>query len=221
MLDAFEVLMPAFKERVRGRLRPVLGASCGALLLDGAAPNGSLVPALYDELELYLQAAGISCLRVSGRPDGSVTRRARELLASVIQLRSIGVERVILVVYSNIPLPSVEHASTDTLVDFLGQVIEQSATMSGMLGAVRSLVASVRVVADSVVGVATLVPAYNGPHIDPVRQRMRRSLRLITPPDFEGSSTAFDGDAAPATPIQSALLLSLRKPTDPQPNQHR
>lgn len=76
MLDAFEVLMPAFKERVRGKLRPVLGARCEVLLLDGGAANGSLVASLFDELELYLQAAGMTCLRVAGQPHSGVARDA-------------------------------------------------------------------------------------------------------------------------------------------------
>src|SRR5579885_1157606 len=114
MLDAFDVLMPAFKDRVRGRLRPVLGARCGALLLGGGITGASSPDALIEELELYLQAAGITCLWVPGKAHATVARRARELLASVTQLRSIGIERVILIVSADARLPDPAEVSAET-----------------------------------------------------------------------------------------------------------
>jgi hypothetical protein len=216
MLEAFDVLMPAFNDRVRGRVHPVLGARCGALVLDGGVTSGSLHASLYDELELYLQAAGITCLRVPGQPYEGVARHARELLASVNQLRSIGVERVILIVSSCTTLPDPAHASSDALADFLGFIAEQSQTMPALLRAVRSLVSGVRIVADCVVGVATLVPAYSTP-VSRRARRKRASLRLMSPQaELDGTSDAFNADTVPPTQSRPALLLALPDPKDPR-----
>ncbi|HEV8193355.1 MAG TPA: hypothetical protein VGP82_17975 [Ktedonobacterales bacterium] len=209
MLDAFDVLMPAFRDRVRGKLRPVLGSRCGALLLDGTAGRSGSA-ALYDELELYLQAAGITCLRVSGLPYEGVARRARELLASVTQLRSLGVERIILIVSSDNTLPDRVHASSDTLADFLSFIVEQSQTMTALLRAVRSLVSGVRVVADSVVGVATLVPAYST-SAPGHAGRKRSSLQLMRP-QAQLDATSEVLDAAPSPPAQNRPVLLLDLP---------
>jgi hypothetical protein len=202
-------------------LRPVLGARCGALLLDGGAASGSFHASLYDELELYLQAAGITCLRVPGQPYEGVARHARELLASVNQLRSIGVERVILIVSSDTTLPDPAHASSDALAHFLGFIAEQSQTMPALLRAVRSLVTGVRIVADSVVGVATLVPAYSAPIVRRTR-RKRASLRLMRPQaELDGTGDALDGDIAQPTLSRPALLLALPDAKDLRQDRRR
>jgi hypothetical protein len=208
MLDAFDVVMPALKERVRGSLRPVFGGKYGAVLLDTAQANGPFLAALYDELELYFQGAGVTTLRLMGQHERGVAHRTRELLASVMLLRSIGVEQVILIVSADTPLPDPSQVATATMADFLRIVAERGQTLPDVFQAVRSLIAGIRVVADSVIGVATLVSADASQH-DRDTRRKRPPLQLVRSGDDEAATSPFATEAMPPVLARPTLLLRV------------
>lgn len=223
MLDTFNVLMPTLKHPIRGRVRPVLGARCGVILLQGGVSTET-ISLFCDELELYLQAAHITCLSIPGNRSSGVAWRARELLAGVTQLRSIGIDRVVLVVISDMRLPDLESTQSNTLLDLLGALVNQSPTMPSLLKAVRSLVMSVRIVAESVAGVATLAPTYSTHAVSQNKRRQPASLRLMRPNEVTRPSPdcAERHDAALASQgSQPAILFALPDPLDAQHTRQR
>lgn len=166
MFEALPVVIPTLRDVARGTLRPATatthdeetaGARTAAILLDPRTSGGPALGALYDELELYLQAANIASLRLHSRGKSTVTQMF-DILASVTLLRSHGCERVILVVAAEGALPSWERARAKTLASLLDVMRRQhSGTARELIGAIDDLVTTIRSVADSVVGVATVL----------------------------------------------------------------
>lgn len=205
MLDTFHVIVPALDQPMPGVLRPVEGPTAGVLLLDGTADHAPLVPHLFTELELYLHAAELATLRLSIPPHASIGRRVSTVLGSVSLLRSMGAMRVVVITSALDPLASWEEARAGTLAEFM-QRTEQGRALPEIVEVVRHLVTTIRQVADSTVGVATLLahpdlagasPAAVAPLSRPIRGTRRRT--------FEQTNATTMG----TRPSPAALLLPL------------
>lgn len=220
MFQALPVVIPTLRDIARGTLRPAepaddaqaaAEAHTGAILLDARAPGIPALGALYDELELYLQAANIASLRLHRRGERTVTQML-DILAGVTLLRSHGCQRVILVVAAEGTLPSWERARAETLASLLDLVRRQhSGTARELIGAIADLVKTIRVVADSVTGVATiLVPAAapggsHGSHGSHGSRSVRAAWR---------SQAAVQEPSSQPDGLPKALMLPLREGDD-------
>ena len=219
MFEPLPVVIPTLRDVARGTLRPAEPAETteatspartAAILLDAHTPDMPALGALYDELELYLQAVGIASLRLHRRRESTVTQMF-DILASVTLLRSHGCERVILVAAAEGTLPSWEQARAETLASLLDLVRRQhSGTARELIGAIADLVKTIRIVADSVAGVATILIAPTSPGAPRAAVRRQRSAypRTATPDD------ARDATLPQAAGSPQALALSLSAGTD-------
>lgn len=156
MFDAFDVVVPTLDRRLPGILRPVDGPSAGVLLLDGTGKRTPLVSRLFDELELYLQAIDLVTLRISISPSAHMGKRVSGVLGSVSLLRSMGVTRVLLITSALDPLATREEITASTLAGLV-DLAAQGHALPEIIQIVRDLTTTIRDVADSVIGVATLL----------------------------------------------------------------
>lgn len=227
--EALDVIMPVLNHRILGRLRPVTtGEVHGAVLfLTPGLAASPVAQAICDEIDLYLHARGLLTLRVAGETHLGARQRARELLAGVTFLLSCGVRQVVLVLAAEAPLAEPKRVSAETLADLLEELGRQDPRGLDILRAVQSMVSGIRIVCDSVVGVATILPERAARVHAHARQRQRQRMRLLTSAASSiasKSQTATDaaaslnaqGDTAPPPPVQSppALLLALPEASD-------
>lgn len=171
MFEALPVVIPTLRDVARGTLRPAASVPrdlvataelpgempTAAILLDAATPSSATTGALYDELELYLQAAHIESLRLHRRRRGT-TAQMLDILACVTLLRSRGCRRVILILAVEGAVPPWEPSRAETLAGMLKVVRRHhSSTATELIGAIEDLVKTIRSVADTVIGVATVL----------------------------------------------------------------
>lgn len=208
MFDAFDVVVPTLDRRLSGVLRPVDGPSAGVLLLDGTGKRAPLVPGLFDELELYLQAIGLVTLRVSISPSAQMSKRVSVVLGSVSLLRSMGATRVLLITSALDTLATREEIRASTLAGLV-DLAAQDHALPEIIRIVRDLTSTIRDVADSVIGVATLLAC---PTSAPA------PLPLMRPPARKRTFKAIDKVVDDAIPLASppALLLALPSGNDQQ-----
>jgi hypothetical protein len=164
MLEALPVVIPTLNDVARGTLRPVeiddagaTDAHTAAILLDARTSSAPALGSLYGELELYLQAANISTLRLHRRGRSTVSQML-DIIAGVTLLHSRGCQQVILIVAADGALPRWERSRAETLASLLKLIRRHhSGTARELIGAIEDLVKNIRVVADSVAGVATIL----------------------------------------------------------------
>lgn len=215
MFEALPVVIPTMRDVARGTLRPVgnsddaataAGARTAAILLDARTPGMPALGAVYGELELYLQAANIASLRLPRRSEGTVALML-DILAGVTLLRSHGCERVILIVAAEGAAPSWQQSHAQSLARLLDLIRRQhGGSAQELIGAIGDLVKTIRVVADSVIGVATVLMAE--PRVPQAGgSRVARNNWLST-----GDTRVSSPPAPSASP--KALLLPLRGSDD-------
>lgn len=233
MFETLPVVIPTLRDVARGTLRPPTPANAhdagprtptAAILLDAAAPDAAAVRTLYEELELYLQAASIATLRLHRRQRSSLAQML-DILAAVTLLRSQGYQRVILIVAAEGVIPRWERSRGETLAGMLAIVRRHhSGSAVELIGAIEDLVTSIRTVADSVIGVATILVRTPGltstraAKIEaasrPNRPGSRRSLvraraispRAVSPPPSSSSSSS---SSSSPTGSPEALAISF------------
>ncbi|HEX6799155.1 MAG TPA: hypothetical protein VF116_15710 [Ktedonobacterales bacterium] len=211
MFEVLPVVIPTLRDVARGTLRPAeppndaaatAAARTAVILMDARSAGMPALGALYDELELYLQAANIASLRLHRRGESAVTQMF-DILASVTLLRSHGCRRVILLVAAEGTFRSWEQSRAETLASLLDLVrLQHSGTARELIGAIADLVKTIRIVADSVAGVATiLVPASSshGPRVPHGAQAT-----------WQASAAAREASTQPAR-SPKALVLPLRE----------
>lgn len=195
MLDALHVVVPTLDRRLPGVLRPVAGPRAGVLLLDGTGAQAPLVSRLYAELELYLQSMDLVTLRLTIAPGAKMNRRVSGVLGGVSLLRSMGAAHVLLITSALDPIATREEVSAGTL-DSMVDLATQGHALPEIIQIVRDLTITIRDVADSVIGVATLLAHPTFAPTSPPLVRLRKRT-------FETAE-----EAAPAA-SPPALLLSL------------
>jgi hypothetical protein len=155
MLESFTTVIPTMRGSRRGTLRPAAHASHGLLLVENQGADDCALSRIYDELELYLQAADITQLRLILQR----TSRAAsvvEVLAGISTLRSLGLDRILVIAFTDDARSSAESAAA-ARDSFLEAVVAHAASTPDIPQTIESLIATVRQVVDSVVGVALLV----------------------------------------------------------------
>ncbi|HEV2461819.1 MAG TPA: hypothetical protein VGS80_25970 [Ktedonobacterales bacterium] len=155
MLESFATVVPTVRGVRRGTLRPAAHARYGLLLVENQGTPGAVLARIYDELELYLQAADITQLRLSLQRS-SHAASVIEVLAGISTRRSLGLDRILVMASADSASASTESAAA-ARDSFLEAVVAHASTAPDMVQTIESLIATVRQVADSVVGVALLV----------------------------------------------------------------
>ena len=210
MLDAFQVVVPTLDRRLPGVLRPVEGPRAGVLLLDGTGALAPLVSRLYAELELYFQSMDLVTLRLSIAPGAKMNRRVSGVLGGVSLLRSMGAEHVLLITSAFDPIATREEVSAGTL-DSMVDLATQGHALPEIIRIVRDLTTTIRDVADSVIGVATLL-ARPTPTLAPMSRPPVLLRKRASETAEETAEETADGAAPAASP--PALLLSLPSEDD-------
>lgn len=204
MFDEFPVVVPALDRRVQGYLHPVENPRAGVLLLDGTGASVPLVPRLFAELELYLQAAGLVTLRLSISPEAKLSKRVGGILGGVALLRSMGAVRVLVITSALNAGSSWEEARSGTLAEFMA-LAEQGRSLPDIIRIIRDLMTTIRDVADSAVGIATLVapPRSDGARgaLETPKEKCDKPVRL--------HEVTSDGTPDEPAPALSTLLLPL------------
>lgn len=217
MLGAFDVVVPTLDRRLPGVLRPVAGPCAGVLLLDATGAQVPLVSRLYAELELYFQTIDIVTLRLSLAPGVKIGKRVSGVLGGVSLLHSMGATRVLLITSAFDPLATREEVSAGTL-DSLVDLAVQGHALPEIMQIVRDLTATIRDVADSVIGVATLLARPGPADVSYVPPRpLKRPVGPVGPVEMVEMVEMEDGVVPTASP--PALLLPLPADGDPHGTQ--
>ena len=202
MFDTFPVVVPALGQRLPGVLRPVESARAGILLLEGTGAQTALVPRLFAELELYFQAADFVTVRLSIPLDAKLSSRVSVVLGGVSLLRSMGASQVLVITSAASPLASWEQARAGTLAEFM-ELSDQGRELPDIVGIVRDLTTTIREVADSTIGVATLVMPTQTPEGAARHEQEKHTRRRSFAPVYDAGTTR-------SSP--QALLLTLPTP---------
>jgi|GEM_PF-2512299 hypothetical protein len=97
--NVVEIGIPIKQHIIKGILHPARRAHVGTLLVSGTPGNLQGPFDLFDELALYLQAAGIHALQLAYRQPESVTACIYDILGGLDALRSWGMERAVLILW--------------------------------------------------------------------------------------------------------------------------
>lgn len=160
MPHSVPVLVPTLRGRTSAQLYRAEAdahARLGAVLV--AMPGAWVTPVtrVYDELALYLRAAGIGVLSLSGS-SVDATAHATELLGSVSLLQSLGASRVVLIAGGadgTAPLTDTPDAALAGLLDL---ITARASSPRAYAQLIAELVDTIRSAVDVVAGIARLVP---------------------------------------------------------------
>jgi hypothetical protein len=155
MLNPLPTIFPTMSGPRRGRIL-ALRENAPAIVLIDRAPGHSDVGVTLTELSYYLRDAGLSVVRTAvsdGERDAGDW--ASTLLGVVSFVRSLGASRVALVQATDFETPA-PRDPVDAVVELV-ELMKRNVAAGDVGQAVVSLTAAIRLVADSVVGMATLV----------------------------------------------------------------
>lgn len=157
MAEALPVIVPTLIRAARGTFRPARDPGAAIVLFDRTQRQSRAIQPLFQELALYMQAAGVATLHFEAARDAEVTSHACDVLAAVSFVRSFGVRHAILIsaVDERLPLAT-QDVARETLTGFADLMRRRSTSAVELAEATASLIATARAVADTVTGVATL-----------------------------------------------------------------
>jgi hypothetical protein len=149
------------------------------VLLDYTAGPAPAVQRVYAELALYVQAAGITVLRLTYPWAESRQSHAEHVLAAVNLLRSAGIERATLITATTSQPASMSQTTTLTLEGFLEALTSRSTTMGEFASGLGELLDAICATLETVVGTATVLvtPPAAAARRTPARTRARRTDR--------------------------------------------
>ena len=157
MAEALPVIVPTLTRAARGSFRPARDPDTAVVLLDRTQRQPRAIQSLFQELALYVQAAGVGALHFEAERDADVTTYACDVLAAVSFVRSLGVRHAILISAVDEGLrPLAQDIAGETLAGLAGLMRRRYASAVELADATASLIATMRAVAEAVVGVATL-----------------------------------------------------------------
>jgi hypothetical protein len=209
MAEALPVIVPTLTRAARGTFRPAREPDTAVVLFDRTQRQPRAIQSLFQELALYVQASGVAALHFEAERAADVTTHACDVLAAVSFVQSLGVRHAILVsaVDEGLP-PAAQDIARETLAGLAGLMRRRHTSAAELTKATTSLIATVRAVAEAVVGVATLSALPDAPS---GRARLPDTWTPTRAP-MRASSDAGDGaqiTAATATRTTAELHLRL------------
>lgn len=173
MLYPVPVLVPTVYGRTNALLYEAPSAGTGVALIEPLA-GGSHVERIFDEVALYLRAAGSSVLRLATPGRMSSTESVANVLGCVAFLRSLGAQEVVLIAhaaqeprlaYGRLSYGRLSYGAAGSdaadiaYAGFLDLIASSATTPERYAQLVSDLVDTIRAVIDSVVGIAWLLPS--------------------------------------------------------------
>ncbi|HEX6819271.1 MAG TPA: hypothetical protein VF120_12915 [Ktedonobacterales bacterium] len=204
MLYPVPVLVPTIYGRTDALLYDAQGSRAGVVLVETSITGETVVERVYDEVALYLRAAGLSVVRLATPHGVRPTPYAANVLGCVAFLRSLNVEEVVLVAQADQGAASSSIAGRDTAdlayAGFLDLITKRASTPELYAQLVAELVNTIRIVIDTVVGIATLQPPGAAAPVPP-------SLHAALPYANSAARTALEnGDDAGISPVYSLVM---------------
>jgi hypothetical protein len=211
MAEALPVIVPTLTRAARGTFRPARDPDTAVVLFDRTQRQPRAIQSLFQELALYVQASGVAVLHFEAERDADVTTHACDVLAAVSFVQSLGVRHAILVsaVDEGLPLAA-QDIACETLAGLADLMRRRYASAVELAEATTSLIATVRAVAEAVVGVATL-SALPGAPFGTARRLDAQTLGIVplrTPRD-----TGDGAETIGAAQARTAAELHLRLPS--------
>lgn len=217
MGESLQVLVPTLRAPLRGVLHAAHGCRTAVLLIDNLEPRYPAVHKLFTELVLYLESAGITSLQFPGHAEDT-TEHMIDLLGGVSFLRSLGWERVVVMVATRGEIGPWEIVRGETLANLLTTLRAREASLPNFITALQDLVATIRVATESVVGVAVVLASEQPQRAGQARAARRSAARggsslrmvdvpapddeVVPPPDLPGADVVVPSGPEPMLFVQ-------------------